>query len=159
MRTLLLLGCLALMTGVAPPSARAGDSGQALRIARESQTRWTIGPPSVREKRGRARVQADLIVDGVVIARLRLDPRTGEFVDDKIYTSGVDAGTLSRVNAAATRALPQIEVGGWAWPAERGRVWRVPLRYKGRAIGTVTVDVDRNRLVGKQERDEGEGED
>jgi hypothetical protein len=158
-RTLLLLGCVALSMTLGAPSVPAGDSSQALRIARESQARWTIGLLRARDKHGRVRVQADLLADGVVIAHLRLDPRTGEFVSDKAYTTAVDAEALARLKAAATRALSQVEVGGWAWPAERGRTWRVPLRYKGGPVGTVTVDVERNRLVAKRERDESEEEE
>ena len=159
MRTLLFLGWVALSITLGAPSARAADSSQALRIARESQARWTIGSLRVRDKHGRVRVQADLMADGVVIAHLRLDPRTGEFVGEKAYAAGVDAEALARLKAAATRALPEVEVGGWAWPAERGRAWRVPLRYRGRPVGAVTVDVERNRLVGARERDEAEGEE
>jgi hypothetical protein len=157
-RTALLLGGLALALTLGAPTVGAGDSSQALRVARESQARWTIGSVRARQDHGRVRVQADLMADGVVIAHLRLDPKTGEFVADKAYTNAVDAGTLARLNAAASRALSQVEVGGWAWPAEHGR-WRVALRYKGRPVGTVTVDVARERLVGRQERKESESEE
>jgi hypothetical protein len=158
-RTTLLLAGLALSLLLGAPAVRAGDSSQALRVARESQARWTIGSVRARHKHGRVDVRADLMVDGVVVAHLRLDPKTGEFVADKAYTSAVDAETLTRLKAGATHALSRVEVGGWAWPAEHGRAWRVPLRYKGRAVGTVTVDVERNRLVGKRERDESDEED
>jgi hypothetical protein len=155
---ILVLACLAL-PGLGAPPAGAGESAQALRIARASQARWTIGSVRARATHGRVRVQADLVADGAVVAHLRLDPDSGELVGDKVYTSAVDAQALARLKAAAARALARVEVGGWAWPAEHGRAWRVPFRYRGRPVGTVTVDVERNRLVGKREGDEDEGDD
>jgi hypothetical protein len=154
-----LFGCLTLSVVFGAGSVRASDSSQALRVARESQGRWTIGSVTARDRHGRVRVRADLMADGVVIAHFHLDPNTGEFVDGNAYTNAVDDERLARLKAAAARALSQMEVGGWTWPAEHGRAWRVPLSYKGRPVGTVTVDVERNRLVGKRERDEIEGEE
>ena len=158
-RSMLVLAGLGLSLILWAAPVHAGDSSEALRIARQSQERWTIGSVTTRDKHGHVRVRADLMADGVVIAHLHLDPKTGEFVDEKAYTNAVDAETLPRLKAAAARSVSQVEVGGWAFPAEHGRAWRVPLRYKGRSVGTVTVDVERNRLVGKVERDEAEGEE
>jgi hypothetical protein len=159
MPTVLVLSCLVLSLTLGSRAVEAGDSSQALRIARQNQARWTIGPVTVRDRDGRVSAQAALMADGIVIAYLRLDPRTGEFVGDRAYTGAVDPETLARSKVHAARALSQVQVGGWAWPAEHARAWRVPLQYKGRAVGSVTVDVERNRLLGKGERDESEGEE
>lgn len=157
--TVLVLSCLLLSVTVGARAVPAGDSSQALRIARQSQAHWTIGPVTVRDRDGRVSAQAALMADGLVIAYLRLDPRTGGFVGDRAYTGAVDPETLARLKVQAARALSQVQVGGWAWPTEHARAWRVPLQYQGRAVGSVTVDVERNRLLGKGERDESEGEE
>lgn len=154
-----LITCLALFTTLVVPPAGASTSSEALRIARQGQARWSIGAVRLHDKHGRVRVEAELVADGVVIAHLRLDPRTGAFVRDKVYADHLAAPDPVSLKAAAVRALPRIEVGGWAWPAEHGRAWRVPLRYDGRVIGTVTVDAQRSQLIGHGEREDTEGED
>ncbi len=159
-RLVFLTAWIALLaTLAAPVSAVAGTSSDALRIARDSRARWSIGAVRLHDKHGRARVQADLLADDVVIARLRLDPKTGALVGEKVYADRLGSEDIPRLRASASRALSRVEVGSWAWPAERGRLWRVPLRYEGRVIGVLTVDVQRSRLIAKGERDDEEGEE
>ena len=158
-RVLVLAGCLGFVAMLGVPPIAAGASSEALRIARDSQPRWTIGAVRVRTSHGRARARADLVADGVVIAHLRLDPQTGAPVPDKRDADLLTAEDVARLHAAATRALSRLEIAGSAWPATHGHAWRIPLRCDGRMVGTVTVDVERGRLVGENEREHTEGED
>jgi hypothetical protein len=158
-RALVVTGCLALGATLGAPPATAGASSEALRIARESQPRWTIGAVTLREHHGRIRARADLVVDGLVIAHLRLDPTTGALVPDKRYAETLTEHDVARLRAAATRALARLEVAGWAWPVAHGRAWRIPLRCDGRVIRTITVDVARGGLLREDERDHTEGDE
>lgn len=139
-------------TAVLPRAAPAGEgSADALRVAQASRERWGLGPLRIREKDGRVRVQADVVADGVVIARLRVDPATGDFVASTPHVAGPPTPDLSRLTAAAERALARVTVGTWAWPTDRGRAWRVPLQYAGHVIATIKVDARRGRVLGKDE--------
>jgi hypothetical protein len=156
---LLVAGCLAVCATVTVPAVAAATSSEALRIARESRSRWTIGAVRRHDGHGRTRAHADLVADGVVIARLRLDPSTGALVPDKRYADTLSVNDLARLQAEAIRALSHLEIAGWAWPAAHGHAWRIPLRSDGRVVGTVTVDVERGRLVGEHEREHIKGDD
>lgn len=136
-----------------------GAPAEALGIARESRAAWSLGRLTVRERRGRPpRVHADLLNDGTVVGRLRIDPGTGGFLARR-ERGGTPAGSLdlTGLQAAAGRALAEVEIGGWAWPTRRGRAWGVPLLYRGRVVGSVAVDVRGGRLLPRD--DEGEDND
>jgi hypothetical protein len=158
-RALLLVGGLGLGAIAAAPAVARAASGEALRIARESQPRWRIGAITLRDRHGRARVRADLVADGIVIAHLRLDPTSGALVADARDAEGLTVVDVPRLQAAAVRALSRLEIAGWAWPAAHGRAWRIPLRCDGRVVATVTVDVARGRLLGEREHQHGEGDE
>lgn len=147
-----LAAWLAVIAAAAPLPAPAGEaSGDALRVAGESRDRWAVGTLRVREHHGRARIQAELVADGVVIAHLRVDPATGDLVPSTALLAGPLPPDLTPLRAAAARALARVTIGRWAWPTEKGRAWRVPLQYEGHVIGTIKVDVQRHRLLAKDE--------
>jgi len=148
---------LSLCGGLALAADRAphGTSAQALKVARESLTRCSLGRLAVRQKGDRPeRVRAELLFGGTVVARLRVDPRSGVFLakDERPGATGemLDAPAL---RAAAERSLQTLEIGEWAWPAEHGRAWGVPLRSRGRVVGKIAVDVEKGFLPVKDDDD------
>lgn len=160
-RTLLALATLALLalpavSAAAPDRPARGPSAEALRIARESRAAWSLGRLAVREQHGRVRrARVDLVHGGAVVGRLRVDPRTGGFlVEHEAGAAPAEPLDPSGLRAGAEQALRDLDVGGWAWPAEHGAAWRVPLLYRGRVVGTVTVDPRKGRLLPDNDEDD-----
>ena len=150
-RWLPLLGLLALLSAVpagADDRSAPMAASDVLRIARESQAGWSLGRLQVREKDGKPpRVRVDLISGGKVVGRLRVDPRSGGFLGEGDERGLAPAPLdLSRLRVDAERSLRDIEVGNRTWPTDHGRAWRVPLRYQGRVVGTIKVDVRQGLL-------------
>jgi hypothetical protein len=144
---LVLLAQLGPLPAGAEDRSAPGVWSDALRIVRESRAGWRLGRLKVREKDGQPRVRFDLIADGKVIGQLRVDPSSGGFLGEDDAAGPAPAQLdLSRLRADAERALRDIEVGDRTWPTEHGQAWRVPLRYQGRVIGTIKVDVRKGRL-------------
>jgi hypothetical protein len=131
-----------------------GTSAEALRIARDRQAHWTLGQLGIRHKWfGPPRVRAELLDDGRVVARLRVDPATGGFLArHERPTGGGDVRDLDALRSAVERALHRLEIGDWTWPTEQGRAWGVPLRYGDRVVGTLKVDV-RQGLLARTDED------
>ncbi len=125
------------------------SSAEALRLARESRAHWTLGQLEVRHRRCRfPRVRAELLDSGRVVARLRVDPATGGILaEDECPTRGGDLENLATLRSTVERALHQLEIGNWTWPAEQGRAWGVPLRYGDRVVGTLKIDVRQGPLA------------
>lgn len=151
---LVLLSAFSSSIALASDRPPRGTSVEALRIARESRTRWSLGRLTVRQKAGRpARVRAELLLSGTVVATLRVDPRTGAFLSEGEHPErGADAPDLPRLRAAVERSLQYLKVGEWTWPTEHGRAWGVPLKFQGRVVGTIKVDV-RNGPLPKRDDD------
>ncbi len=124
-------------------------TAEALRAARERQAYWSLGRLMVRhEWLGHSWIQAELLDDGRVVARLRVDPATGGFLAaDTPHTGGGDAGDLMALRPAVERSLHHLEIGDWMWPTEHGQAWGVPLRYGAHVVGTLKVDVQRRLLM------------
>lgn len=151
---LLLLGAAAVP---APASERApsGASSEALRIARASQPGWRLGRLLTREHDGRPHVEAEVLSDGTPVAWLRVDPGTGRFLSrGERPVRGPGSLDLSRLRPQVASAIADLEAGTWAWPAEHGRAWAVPLRWDGRVVGAIKVDVGRARLLTAEHDDE-----
>jgi hypothetical protein len=154
---LLLASCAGLGGGAAAAADERPASETALAAAREAAGRWRLGPARARSGEHGPRVEADLLVDGVAVARVRLDPRTGAFLPRErrdaraAEPAGVD---LAGVEAAARQALPGLGVGAWAWPTHHGRAWRVPVTFAGRVVATVKVDAARGRLLARDADEE-----
>lgn len=157
-RRFLLLTLLTLCVGApAPASDRRpqGASAEALRAARESVARFSLGRLTVRERGDRPpRVRAELLFDGIVVARLRVNPRTGDFLKEEERPEAT--GRVldpSALRAAVERAIRRLEIGEWTWPTEHGRAWGVPLKYGGRVVGTIKVDARRGPLPRESDDD------
>ncbi len=135
--------------------ATASRSIAALEAARVSRGEWRLSPFVVRRTDdGRRRVRAALLYRGAVVARLRVDPRTGRFLGARERAEApAEALDLIRLRAQAERALMDVAVAGWAWPAEDGRAWRFPLVYDGRVVGQITVDGRDDRVHAVDEND------
>ncbi len=148
--------CLCGSTPVlASDRAPQGTAAEALRIARESQAQWKIGRVTVRQKwLGASRGRAELVFNGRVVARLRVDPATGAFLAEderpKVPGQPLDSTAL---RAAVERSLHGLEIADWTWPTEHGRAWGVPLRYGGRVVGSIKVDTQRGPLAREDEDD------
>lgn len=154
----LLLTVLFLCAG-SPGSASGGSaqgaSAEALRVARESVGRLSLGRLTVKEKGTRPpRVRAKLLFNGMVVARLRVNPQTGDFTGKEERTEGTgQALDLPTLRAAVERALRRLEIGDRTWPTEHGRAWGVPLKYGGRVVGTIKVDAQKGPLPRESDDD------
>jgi hypothetical protein len=91
----------------------------------------------------------------VVVAKLRVDPATGGFLakDEHAQISSASP-ELGRLRGDVERELGRVEVGGWAWPSKHAQAWGVPLRYQGRVIGKLEVDVRQRKLLETRSKDE-----
>ncbi|HSB78332.1 MAG TPA: hypothetical protein VLM91_06075 [Candidatus Methylomirabilis sp.] len=132
-----------------------GTSADALKVARESLGRFSLGSLTVRERsHGRLRARAEILLDGTGVARLLVDPRTGTFLseEERPQFSGemLDGPTL---RLAVERSLRQLEIGEWTWPTEHGRAWGVPLKYQGRVVGTLKIDRQKGVLPRESDED------
>ena len=153
----LLMVLLLCWGGLAAASDRPaqGASADALRVARESLGRLSLGKLMVRERsHGRIRARAELLFSGAVVARLRVDPRTGAFlVEDERAETPSETLDSASLRAAVDRSLHQLEVGDWIWPTEHGRAWGVPLKYQGRVVGTLKIDPQKGPLPRESDED------
>jgi hypothetical protein len=151
-----LLPLLVLAGAAAASEPGPGGSAAALDIARATRAEWRLGRLMLERREGRQpRVRAELRSGGVVVARLRVDPATRGFLakDERAQTSSASPD-LGRLRGDVERQLGRIEVGGWAWPSKHARAWGVPLRYQGRVIGKLKVDVRQGRLLAIRSEDE-----
>ena len=125
------------------------SSAAALRLARESRARWTLGNFEVRHLRCIfPRIRAELLDTGRVVARLRVDPATGDILaEDECPTREGNLDDLAALRPTVERALHRLEIGNWTWPTEQGRAWGVPLRYGDRVVGILKVDVRQGLLT------------
>jgi hypothetical protein len=144
-----LLPLLVLAGAAAASEPAPGGSAAALDIARATRAEWRLGRLMLERREGRqSQVRAEVMSDGAVVARLRVDPATGAFLakDERAQTSSASP-ELGRLRDAVERALGRVEVGGWAWPSKHGQAWGVPLRYQGRVVGNLKVDVRQRKLL------------
>jgi hypothetical protein len=152
--TLMLLGAAAVPAR-ASERAASGSSGEALRLARASQPGWRLGRFLTREHDGRRHVEAELLSDGTPIAWLRVDPNTGRFLPrGERPARGLGSLDPARLRPQVAAAIAALEPGAWAWPVEHGRAWAVPLRWEGRVVGTIRIDVRGGRLLAAERDDE-----
>lgn len=155
--SLLLLGLILCWSGLAVASDRQppAASAEALRLARDSVGRLGLKQLSVRERsHGRVRVRAEILFSGQVVARLRVNPQTGDFLteEERVEPSGAPLDPPA-LRAAVERSLRQLEVGDWTWPTEHGRAWGVSLKHRGRVVGTLKVDPKRGLLPRENDED------
>ena len=151
-----LLPLLVLAHAAAASESTPGGSAAALDIARATQPEWRLGRLTLERREGRQpRVRAEVMSGGAVVARLRVDPATGGFLaEDERAQSSITSPELDRLRGDVERALGRVEVGGWAWPSKHGQAWGVPLRYQGRVVGKIKVDVRQRKLLATRSEDE-----
>ena len=96
-----------------------------------------------------------MLSGGAVVAWLRVNPETGGFLakDERAQVLGGSLD-LDRLRGEVERELGHLAIGGWAWPSEHGHAWGVPLRYQGRVVGRLKVDVQQRRLLAVRDHDE-----
>jgi hypothetical protein len=141
------------------PATPGTSSSDALQIARTSQPGWRLGRLMAREHDRRRSVEAELLSGGTAIAWLRIDPVTGRLLPRGDRAArGAAPIDPERLRPQVEAALGRLEIGTWAWPAEHGRAWAVPLRWEGRVVGAIKIDVRRARLLAA-EHDDDEDED
>ena len=148
---------LLVFAGAAAASEPApGASAAALDIARATRADWRLGRLTLEKREGRQpRVRAEVMLGGAVVARLRVDPATGGFLaEDERAQRSIASPDIGRLRGDVERALGRVEVGGWAWPSKHGQAWGVPLRYQGRVVGKLTVDVRQTKLLSTRSEDE-----
>jgi len=151
-----LLPLLVLVGTAAASEPAPGGSAAALDIARATRAEWRLGRLTLERREGRqTRVRAEVMSGGVVVAKLRVDPATGGFLakDERAQISSASP-ELGRLRGDVERELGRVEVGGWAWPSKHGRAWGVPLRYQGRVVGKLKVDVRQRKLLETRSDDE-----
>lgn len=133
----------------------SGTSDEALRIAQASQPGWRLGRLVAREHDGRRHVEAELLSGGTPVAWLRVDPGTGRFLSrGERPVRGQPLPDPAQLRLRVEKALSRIEVGTWAWPADHGRAWAVPLRWEGRVVSAVKIDVRGARVLAAEYHDE-----
>lgn len=156
----LVLGMLLVIgaaggSAAASEQAAAGASSEALRIAQTSQAGWRLGRLVAREHAGRRHVEAELLSHGTPIARLRVDPGTGRLLQrGERPVPGLPSIDPAQLRPQIERAIGHLELGTWAWPAEHGRAWAVPVRWEGRLVGAIKIDVRRRRILTAEHDDE-----
>lgn len=154
--TVMLLGAAAT-SAAASERAGSGASSEALRIARASQPGWRLGRLLTREHDGRRQVEAEVLADGTPVAWLRVDPATGRFLPrGERPARGQGSLDPARLRPQVAAAVAGLEPGGWAWPVEHGRAWAVPLRWEGRVVGVIRIDVRGGRVLAAERHDEGD---
>jgi hypothetical protein len=157
--TLLVLGAGAVPARASEPAA-SGASSEALRVARASQPGWRLGRLLAREHDGRREVRAELLSGATPVAWLRVDPATGRFLPrGERPARGPDAVDPARLRPQVARAIADLELGTWAWPVEHGRAWAVPLRWAGRVVAAIRIDVRRTRVLAAEHDDEDDDDD
>lgn len=155
-RWLVALLPLVLASASAASEPAPSGSATALEIARATRAAWRPGRLTLDQREGRSpRVRAEILSGGAVVARLRVNPETGGFLaKDERVQAPVGSLDLGRLRGEVERELGRLEVGGWAWPSEHGRAWGVPLRYQGRVVGRLKVDVQQRRLLAVRDHDD-----
>jgi hypothetical protein len=152
--TLMLLGGAALPAAAAEETA-SGASSEALRIARAGRAGWHLGRLRTRGHDRRSHIEAELLAGGAPVARLRVDPGSGRLLArgerPALGAAGLDP---ARLRSLVEEAFRRLELGTWAWPAEHGRAWAIPLRSEGRVVGAIKVDVRRARVLAAEPDDE-----
>jgi hypothetical protein len=151
-----LLPLLVLAGGAVASEPAQGGSAAALDIARSTRAEWRLGRLMLEKREGRQpRVRAEMMSGGVVVARLRVDPATGGFLakDERAQPSSASP-EIARLRGDVERQLGRVEVGGWAWPSKHAQAWGVPLRYEGRVVGKLKVDVRQRKLLATRSEDE-----
>ena len=155
-RWLVALLPLVLASASAASEPAPSGSAAALEIARATRSEWRLGRLMLDQREGRPpRVWAEILSGGAVVARLRVNPETGGFLaKDERVQPPVTSLDLARLRGEVEHELGRLEVGGWAWPSEHGRAWGVPLRYQGRVVGRLKVDVQQRRLLAVHDHDD-----
>ncbi|RMF94452.1 MAG: hypothetical protein D6736_00020 [Nitrospinota bacterium] len=143
--------------GYAVPQVSAADARKAVQ---ESQKTWQVATVRQKWERGGAEVSVLVRDREGIIAKIGIDPQTGELLPYSVeaYSREVKVSP-QEVQQKVETLLPQIEVGNRAWLGEHGRYWRIPLFWKGMLVSTVKVDALSGRLLPRRYGHDEEEED
>ncbi len=131
--------------GYSAPQVSAADARNTVEASRAT---WRIG--TVRPKWESEGVEVDVYIqsDAGRVAKLAVDPETGEILPRGFEVYGKDLKRSQEEIAARVAAvLPRLQVGDRAWLGEHGRYWRIPLFLDGALVSTVKVDARRGTLL------------
>jgi hypothetical protein len=161
----LLMFAMLMLAGGALPATASGDtapgaSSEALRIARAGRPGWRLGRLVTRQHDGRRHLEAELLAGGTPVAWFRVDPGSGRLLArGERPARGAPGLEPARLRSQVEQALRGLELGAWAWPTEHGRAWAIPLRWEGRVVGAIKVDVHGARVLAAGADDEDDEDD
>lgn len=99
----------------------------------------TVGKPFTKQgKRGDIKLEVPLSSEGKIVARVRLNPATGEILTkgQKAFVQKLSV-TPEQAMQAVQGVVNELQVGA-AWLGKQGE-WKVPLLYKGAIIAEMRV--------------------
>lgn len=99
----------------------------------------TVGKPFTKQgKQGDIKLEVPLSLDGKIVAKVRLNPATGEILTkgQKTFVQKLTV-TPEQAVKAVQGVVNEMQVGA-AWLGKQGE-WKVPLLYKGAIIAEMNV--------------------
>ena len=119
-----------------PPTITADQAKAAVSAAVSKLTPGT--PYSKRGRHGDVKLEVPLLLEGKIVAKLRLNPTTGEILvkGQKALTQQLSV-TPEQAAKAVQGMVPELTVGA-AWLGKKGE-WKVPLLYKGAVVAVMGV--------------------
>jgi hypothetical protein len=113
---------------------------QAIDSVKAGLSKMSTGKAFIKEdKRGEKKMEVPLVLEGKIVARVRVNPANGEILS-KGYKPSVQQVTFSPEQAAAEvqKSLPNFQVGS-ARVGKSGE-WKVELTLKGSAVADIGVN-------------------
>ncbi|MGB9616061.1 MAG: hypothetical protein ACPL7J_01960 [Desulfomonilaceae bacterium] len=149
-RFVVSLLCLFLLLAVPAAAKKNGDKGaaqqkptitaeQAISSVKGALPKLTVGKSFIKTgKRGDKKLEVTLLLDGKIVSRVKLNPRTGEILPkgQDIFAQEVSASPEQAVNIVQ-QALPNLEVASVRL-GKQGE-WKVDLTLKKAVVASLSV--------------------